>query len=530
LKRSLLNSLACLVGALGLVASSGCGSNGLLVPSQDVPRGATAVYNPLAPSLPAPRGVDSVKLLRGLPLGARTVVATTASDELDDAVQATLRLSGGGDGLTISLARPLTDVALYVRYNGAAEHLKGSSAAPAGSVSLVHEVEPGLLAVAFSATTPAGLKPGRLITLSFAPGASAVVRSTSTITGNARAAVTDLAIADNGDATATLQWSERNPGDYDLNSEVNSGDLAKIGQNYRKVFDNTDPDFAKLDVIDGDGNGEINGQGDLTVIGQNYKSTITGYNLYRTTLATPTEDPDPAESGRWTKVDNATDASGPSAPREFNGQNFRLVYTFVDTCGGGDFGWYVRPTGAGTGASLEEGTRGEAATATIGNGAPPDAGLSFEIQPPAGGVVSAGDDIYIAVKVTGAVDLFSANVRVEYDSTLLQFVEVVPSYNDGTDHPNILTPPLFVGADNVGTATAPYKLLGFNATQTLGTPAVTNDGALGYMHFTAVGNGLNAAAVRFPQSTNFIYLWGVQYGVPVLTPSLGSPLQVSVVP
>jgi hypothetical protein len=352
------------------------------------------------------------------------------------------------------------------------------------------------------------------------------VRSSSLITTNARAKVDDLSVTDNGDTSATLQWSERHPGDYDQNGEVNAADLTKIGQQFRKAVVVGSPDYARLEVIDGDSNGEIN-SADITVIGQNFRSFITGYNVYRTPLADANEVPLATDSGRWTKVINSAEPTGPSAPRQFNGQDFRLVYTFNDSSGAGNYGWFVRPTGPN---NNEEGTTSDVATATVGSGAPPEAGLTLVIMPPQGNTLSPGTDVYVAVVVTGAVDLFSANVRFEYDTTLLEFVEAIPSYNDGTEHPNILTPPLFIGVDNVGSAAAPYSLIGFNATQTLGTPPVTADGALGYVHFRARGDGLNASALRFPQSSNFIYLWGETYGVPVLTPALGDPLLISVIP
>jgi hypothetical protein len=283
--------------------------------------------------------------------------------------------------------------------------------------------------------------------------------------------------------------------------------------------------YAQLEVCDADGNGEIN-PADITTIGKNFHARISGYDIYRTPLSTPSEQPDPAATARWTKVENTADPTGPSAPRQYNGQDFRLVYTFVDQSGGGDFGWYVRPTGA---TPSEEGTISQVTTLTVGTGAPPDAGLSFEIEPPQGNIIGVNDDIYIGVKLTGAQDLFSANVRFEYDGSLLQFVEAVPAYTDGGgSHPNLLAPPLFVGADNVGSATSPYRLLGFNATETLGTAAASGDGVLGYVHFKALATGINNSAVRFPQSSNFIYLWGTQYGVPTNTPALGSPLSISV--
>lgn len=524
---------ASLAAALSMPVLAGCGA---LSGMTDQPAGQSVIraqrlpsagYDPLAQTHPLPLGIDNVKNLPGSEHTGRTVVAATALDAADHTVQDLLRLSGGASELSIALAEEVDSAVLYVRYDSSREHLAAGQAGSGEHVSLIHQVEPGLLAVAFAATGQAGLAANtELVRLRFAPGARNVVRSASLITTNIRARVNDIAVADNGDTSVTLQWSERHPGDYDQNGEVNAADLTRIGQQFRKAVAPGSADYARLEVIDGDGNGEIN-SADITVIGQNFRSFITGYNIYRTPLNAPAELPVATEAGRWVKVQNAAEPSGPSAPRQFNGQDFRLVYTFIDASGAGDFGWFVRPTGP---SNNEEGTDSDVATFTVGGGTPPEAGLSFEIMPPQGGTVTPGSDIFIAVNVTGAVGLFSANVRFEYDATLLEFVEAVPSYNDGTEHPSILSPPLFVGADNVGSAETPYRLIGFNATQTLGTPAVTADGALGYVHFRSIGDGVNNSAVRFPQSTNFIYLWGEQYGVPVLTPALGEPLQIAVIP
>jgi hypothetical protein len=106
----------------------------------------------------------------------------------------------------------------------------------------------------------------------------------------------------------------------------------------------------------------------------------------------------------------------------------------------------------------------------------------------------------------------------------------VAAYNDGTDHPNMLEPPLFVAVNDVDGAVSPYVLLGFNATQTQGTPAKDGDGYLGYFKFKAIAAGINNEAFRFPQSSNFIYLWGVNYGEDAAEPALGSPQLINIAP
>ena len=162
----------------------------------------------------------------------------------------------------------------------------------------------------------------------------------------------------------------------------------------------------------------------------------------------------------------------------------------------------------------------------------PPADLSFRIEPPASPMMNLNDEFYLAILVSNVTGLFSANVRFEYDSSLVTFIEGVPSYDDGTVHPNLLSPPLFLAADDVGPADSPYKLVGFNATQTAGTPAKDGEGVLGYIRFKATATGgvpvVNPECFRFPQSTTFLYLWGSTYGVPIAEPVLGNPQIINI--
>src|SRR6185369_4435623 len=163
------------------------------------------------------------------------------------------------------------------------------------------------------------------------------------------------------------------------------------------------------------------------------------------------------DSGRWTKVPNDAEPAGPSAPRDFNGQKARLVYTFHDASGDGDFGWYVVALDSTGSASTKD---SNVATVTVTPAGPPPAGLTFEIQDPATEFATVGDEFYLAVKVNDITGLFSSNVRFEYDASLVQLEESVETY---AGHPNLLEPPLFLAVDDVGPATSPYKLIGFNA-------------------------------------------------------------------
>ena len=351
------------------------------------------------------------------------------------------------------------------------------------------------------------------------------VRSVSFISQDSRSAVRNLTAVDNGAEGATLQWSERNTGDYDNNGQVNIADLTPIGQNFGMAYTTESEIFAVLEVIDGDENLVIT-IAELTPIGQNFGSFVTGYNVYRTELSEPSEVPLASEAGRWTKVLNSEATADPTIARDFNGQDFRLVYTFQDDSGEGDFGWYVAAVGS-PGDNPLEGPEGNVITATVEPEGPPPAGLGFEIQGPATENVAVNDEFYLAIRVNNITGLFSANVRFEYDNSIVELVESVPAY---TDHANFLVPPLFLAVDDVGEAADPYVLLGFNATQTQGEVVKDGSGALGYFRFRAIAAGNVAEAFRFPEASTFIYLWGDQYGVPIANPALGPPQLLNVAP
>ncbi len=75
---------------------------------------------------------------------------------------------------------------------------------------------------------------------------------------------------------AWLSWTHKNPGDYDLNGEVNQGDLVPIALHYLARRDDAGSDY--LAAVDGDGNGEIN-QGDIATIAQNWANELSGYAI-----------------------------------------------------------------------------------------------------------------------------------------------------------------------------------------------------------------------------------------------------------
>jgi hypothetical protein len=518
-------ALACLCLLL-----TACGAASRNIDSAALPDSyrSASDYDPQAPVLQQTYLDDALASSTPLSAAGFKVWALTAQGQVDSAAQSALKLSGDAGSLTISATRPLRSVSLYVGYDAGKLHPTSMDVARADGVSLALKVQPGLLAIGASAYGEDTLSTATpLARLRFAAGAdTATVRTPSTSQTPANA-VKNLTATDGHNSTATLQWDEIHTGDYDLNGEVNISDLTPLGAKFKQSYDIGAPDL-QLQVIDGDLNGELN-ISDLTPIGANFRSTIIGYNVYRTPLTDLAEEPDVAETARWTKVPNAAEPAGPSAPREFNGQKVRLTYTFVDASGDGPFAWYVA-VAARADNPPAEGKPSNVAKVEVTPAGPPPAGLSFEIIAPATETVATNAEFYLAVKVTGVTDLFSANVRFEYDNALVEFVEGVPAYDDGTPHVNFLEPPLFIAADDVDTAPAGFTLLGFNATQTQGTAAKTGEGYLGYFKFKALAAGDSLEAFRFPQASNFIYLWGENYGESIATPALGSPQSLTVTP
>jgi hypothetical protein len=486
-----------------------------------------AEWNPQAPSidvLPLSEALDAAPAIEQ---DGRRVTALSTGNQPDLAVLAALKLESNGDAFVIRADRPFASVALHVQYDPAREHVMSAQSERDDAVSIAI-TRRGLVAVGVAATNSAGLNPALpLAEVRFAPGAETVLRRPAAISQMPRSAVTDLAAVWDGEGSGTLSWFERHSGDYNLDGEVGVADITPVGANFNKPVIEGNDDWAELEVVDGNEN-ELIEVADLTPIGQSFQSFITGYNVYRTALTDPEEIPDPAaDPGRWEKVLNDAQPDGPSAPRDYNGQKTRLYYTFLDTpAESGDYGWYVVPVGR-TGESPLEGPFSNVATAEIG---PPPVALSFEIQSPHSELLNVGTEFYIGVKVANVEGLFSANIRFEYDATLVTYVDSVAFYTDGgsNEHPNLLTPPLFVGVD-VGDIPDDYREVGFNATQRMGIDdPVDGEGFLGYVKFRCISEGINEECFRFPQSSTYLYLWGENYGVPVGLPELGGPQIVNI--
>lgn len=82
------------------------------------------------------------------------------------------------------------------------------------------------------------------------------------------------------DDYVTLNWVEKNIGDYDFNGEVNAADLVPLSQHIGEsgFRNSTAANTTPLYYIDGDENNEIN-LADIVPIARNYKNSITGYRI-----------------------------------------------------------------------------------------------------------------------------------------------------------------------------------------------------------------------------------------------------------
>lgn len=506
---------------------AGCGGAlALNAPAADTPATRQASWDPLAPSIEVKPLLEALETAPFVSTGSRRVSALGTANLPDTETLASLRLETVGDTLTVYSTVALPSANLYVRFDAEREHVAAAEADPPDGLGLAI-VRQGLVAIGVTAIGGALLDPAEpLAVIRFAAGAEPAAKVPAAISQMPLSAVTDLQAIYDGESSATLSWQERHNGDYNLDGEVGVADFTPLGFYFENPVVEGEDNWALVEVVDGNEDGRIT-VSDITPIGQSFLSFITGYNVYRTPLNTPDEEPSPSESGRWEKVLNNADPGGPSAPRDYNGQKTRLGYTFLDTPEEpGSFGWYVVPTGKEGETPLEGPVSNVATTMLV----PPGVALSFEIQSPKSELLNVGNEFYIGVRVSNVEGLFSANVRFEYDAALVEYVDSVPFYTDelSVEHVNLLEPPLFVGAD-VGDIADGYREVGFNATQRkdLDEPK-DGEGFVGYVKFRCIDDGINPECFRFPQSSVYLYLWGATYGVPVGIPELGDPQNVNI--
>ena len=118
--------------------------------------------------------------------------------------------------------------------------------------------------------------------------------------------VDELVVVPSGqEDIVTLNWVEKNIGDYDFNGEVNIADIVPLSANFGAsgFRDSTAANTTALYYIDGDENNEIN-IADLVPIARNYKHTIRGYFIYKNGILV--SDPETEEAMFYSR-DSAND-------------------------------------------------------------------------------------------------------------------------------------------------------------------------------------------------------------------------------
>jgi hypothetical protein len=384
---AILEELTLLRIPLGLLLATlccallACGQSGVPVGERNGSYGP-AGYDPLHA---APQTADLAAALASAPaLTADGFTVTALGDFNQPApqVQAALQVAVEGDSLVIRSDRPLNAASLYVRYDAASVHPVELNVERGDGLSLALKAEPGLLAVGAVAAGDGVLDHTvPLARLRFAPGADTEIIRRPSISQTGKNAVTDLSAVDNHTSSATLQWHEQHSGDYNLDSLVSISDLTPLGARLGHSTTDGEEDLED-EVVDGNGDTLIS-INDLTPIGASFNSSIAGYNVYRTAIIGPGDNPDPTDTPRWTKVLNNEAPDGPSIVRNVPaGTKVRPIYTFIDESGNGEFAWYVAPAARPNNPPLE-GPPSNVASVLVTPAGPPEAGLSFEIQAPA---------------------------------------------------------------------------------------------------------------------------------------------------
>ncbi|MCB1185866.1 hypothetical protein KDL29_01755 [bacterium] len=228
---------------------------------------------------------------------------------------------------------------------------------------------------------------------------------------------------------ATLHWTERLVGDYDMNGEVNASDLTPIAQRWKFLIDYLPPDEARGFVcwpkghprnggfsgvlngfpgfntpahqwrtarIDGDDNGEINAA-DITPIAQQWQERVDSYRIYR---MSPDEDEFSmlrlGEEDTYTIPRSIHFKPGETAPDP--SWVYRLHYADV-TIHPGTYQYYLAPYDSLTD---DEGTPSPVISITFDDRNPP--------PPPEG---NQPPEIIVTADVTSG----DAPLRVEFDAS-----------------------------------------------------------------------------------------------------------------
>ncbi len=542
----IVRSLSCVV-VIGLLAAlTACSGDGLKCERSFQAResGGSAYwldFDPLAPAqAPVHRSAEDVASYPGIEQDGFRVVAVDGRLDPAQPPQG-LRIRVERECIVLELAESTEgDLYLYVFYDSGAVHpveMSRGEALGEEYIFLAIPDGPGVVAVGTARIRSAGepmVPAGEIVRLRFAEGSEVSRRaaSVSSVPNDSKAAVEDLAVAVNPDATVSLSWTEMHPGDYDNNGKVEIADITPIAMMYGQDIETSD-DPGRVDLVDGDRDEKV-GISDITPLAMFYGTKITGYNVYRTLLDGPDEDPDIEDTGRWEYAEREgaePPEQMPSALRDYADQNFRLPYTFRDeTPEPGYYAYYVRPF------SQESDDPNEGWHSNIAKTSQPTAMATLELEvttdPP---YFFVDSDVVVRVMLNDAALAFSVNTRFEYRSDILEFVSAEPSM-DGFD-PNVFYDadyggdPLFVGARIGESLSDPenYDLVGFNATKRAPAPPVTGSGPIAFLTFHVIGgDGPYPEAFRFPQSTTNIWVWGEEYNVPLPGPQLGGPQLINI--
>ena len=279
---------------------AGC-SGGTPLLSQSGGAGADKTWgswNPLAEIIAVPGTEAALTGAQALAAAGCELIALDELNRPEPETLGALRLEDGAAGLQVRAVRRLPWVYAYLRYNAQAEHPERIDTERADAVSLALIERPGLIALCVAGLNGRTLDPRLpLATVHFAAGPGGMLAKRASITQDNRSKVTNLTAVNGGDGSATLQWSERHTGDYDLNGLVSVADVVRIGQYFNRTYTPADADYAQVEVVDGDNNFIVSIP-DLVPIAMNFNSHILGYDVYRTPLSTPDEIPDVDDTGR----------------------------------------------------------------------------------------------------------------------------------------------------------------------------------------------------------------------------------------
>ena len=279
---------ACML--VGLFACSGSGlkgKNGVPTPVTD----ETAYwldFDPLAPSQTITQvSTEDIASYPGIEQGDYRVVAVGSRLEPAQPPEG-LSVQVEDDSVVLELAQPAVgDLYLYVFYAGDSVHpaeMSSGEALGEDYIFLAVPVEAGAIAVGMARIRLAGepmVPAGEIARLRFAEGATAGGRAVSDVPNNSMAAVEDLVVAVNPDATVSLSWTEMHPGDYDNNGTVAIADITPIAMLYGQEYETSD-EPGRVDLVDGDRNGKIE-IADITPLAMFYGTEVTGYYTARIT-------------------------------------------------------------------------------------------------------------------------------------------------------------------------------------------------------------------------------------------------------